>query len=109
MEFLSTFVTGALAISPLNSEDESTTIPEMDSPGGGTTATVAILGGPCDNTRSPHEVRRLEVRREHAVILSRDDENTLETLYLRPSSLPLFLFSVSWYQLCVWDFVVRTV
>lgn len=58
MEFLSTFVTGALAIHPLNSEEEteSTTIPEMDSPGGGTTATVAILGGPCNNTRSPHEV-----------------------------------------------------
>ncbi|CAN0473984.1 unnamed protein product, partial [Ectocarpus sp. 12 AP-2014] len=27
----------------------------MDGPGSGTTATVAILGGSCDNTRSPHE------------------------------------------------------
>ncbi|CAM9921687.1 unnamed protein product [Ectocarpus sp. 8 AP-2014] len=42
-------------LTPLNSEDESATIPEMVSPGSGTTATVAILGGPCDNTRSPHE------------------------------------------------------
>ncbi|CBJ48989.1 hypothetical protein Esi_0115_0029 [Ectocarpus siliculosus] len=42
-------------LTPLNLEEESTTIPEMDSPGSGTTATVAILGGPCDNTRSPHE------------------------------------------------------
>ncbi|CAB1101305.1 unnamed protein product [Ectocarpus sp. CCAP 1310/34] len=55
VEFLSTFVTGALAISPPNSEEEPTTIPEMDSPGNGTTATVAILGGPYDNIRSPHE------------------------------------------------------
>ncbi|CAM9874374.1 unnamed protein product [Ectocarpus sp. 4 AP-2014] len=55
VEFLSTLVTGALAISPLNSEEESTTIPEMDSPGSGTIATVAILGGPCDNAHSPHE------------------------------------------------------
>lgn len=97
VEFLSTFVTGTLAISPLNSEEESTTIPEMDGPGSGTTATVAILGGPCDNTRSPHEVWQLEVRREHAVILSRDAEIlSRDNHYFRPSSLPLFLLNVLW-------------
>ncbi|CAN0063792.1 unnamed protein product [Ectocarpus fasciculatus] len=37
-------------------DQESTTIPEMDSPGSGTAVTVAILGGgPCNNTSSPHE------------------------------------------------------